>query len=200
VTEPKPGPRIKWTIAVLTVPERALDLIRIKAILHHQINGNPEIEVMFAPQEGWTLGQKRQWCLDNAQGEYFNFIDDDDLIAHDYIDTIWPLLDGIDYVGFRMQHFSYGVKSKPTYHSLRYDTWYDDADGFYRNVSHLNPMAIHIARQGRFAGYYGEDFRWSQDVRPQTEHYIDKCMYMYMDAPKYSAARAAHRAAYPKDN
>lgn len=179
-----------WTIAILTIPERKTDLTRIRGILKYQIGSRDDIEVLIADQD-WGIGKKRQWCLNNAAGKYICFVDDDDLVAHDYIDTIYPLLDGVDYVGFQVQHYLNGHKSKPTYHSLKYDGWSDDAEGFYRDVSHLNPMLTEIARQGRFDRDYGEDKAWAEQVHPKTEHYIDRVMYGYFDAPKYSASRGA---------
>lgn len=179
---------MKWTIAILTVKGREQDFERIRGILEYQIADRNDIEILVSSHDKMNIGDKRQWCLDNASGEYINFIDDDDLIAHDYIDTIYPLLDDVDYVGFQLQHFFNGKKSKPTYHSLRYKTWEEDEDGFYRNVSHLNPIRTTIAREGKFAGDYGEDFTWSQQVHPQTEHYIDRPMYFYFFSPKYSKA------------
>lgn len=178
----------KWTIAILTVPERSMDLERITGILERQIAGRTDIEMLIARQD-WGIGEKRQWCLDIARGEYFCFVDDDDLVAHDYVDTIYPLLDGVDYVGFRVQHYLNGRKSKPTFHSLRYDGWSEDVDGYRRNVSHLNPIRVEIARQGRFAGDYGEDYAWAQQVHPATEHYVDRPLYFYFDSPEHSASR-----------
>ncbi|ORB93968.1 hypothetical protein LAUMK4_05849 [Mycobacterium persicum] len=184
ITEAKP----RWTIAILTIPERRTDLIRLLSSLQHQIGDVPGIKVLVADQPG-SISEKRQWCLDNAHGDYFCFIDDDDLPAHDYIQRILPLLDGVDYVGFRMQHYHNGTKSKPTYHSLRHGHWHEDDHGYYRNVSHLNPIRLDIARKGRFYGGYGEDRQWAEQVSPETEHYIADPMYFYFDSPTHSRSR-----------
>lgn len=179
-----------WTIAILTIPGREQQLERIKGMLEYQIGNKQDIQILVANQDKLGIGDKRQWCLDNAEGQYFNFVDDDDLVAADYINRIYPMLDGeVDYVGFQMQHYQDGKKSKPTYHSLRYDRWEDDEDGYYRNVSHLNPMKTEIARQGRFDRDYAEDYAWAQTVKPKTEHYINKPMYFYFFSTKYSKAK-----------
>lgn len=175
---------MKWTIAILTVPEREADLERITGVLDRQIAGR-DIQVIVSRGAG-NVGEKRQACLNSAQGEYLNFVDDDDLIAHDYVDRIYPLLDGVDYIGFRMQLYIDGRKQKPTFHSLRYDGWSEDGNGYYRNVSHLNPIRTEIARQGRFEGAYAEDKAWAEQVHPQTEHYIDDPMYFYFFSPQHS--------------
>ena len=180
---------MRWTIAILTIPERKLDLTRIKGMLQYQINNSQhvtDIELLINNKSG-TVGEKRQWCLEHAKGDYINFVDDDDLVAHDYIEKIYPLLDGVDYVGFMLQHYRNGEKMKPTYHSLEYDTWFEDEDGWYRGVSHLNPIKLEIAKQGAFSGEYGEDFRWAQLVHPKTSHYINEPMYFYFYSEKHSA-------------
>ena len=170
---------MKWSIAILTVPERFRCFTELRLGLQEQI-GDRDVELLVAAQN-WDVSSKRQWCLDHAKGEYFNFIDDDDRIADNYVDTIYPLLDGVDYIGFRMQLYIDGVRYPlPTFHSLKYDRWFENETGFYRNVSHLNPIRTEIARQGHFEGGFGEDRRWAAMVKPKTEHYIEDCMYHYM--------------------
>lgn len=177
----------KWTIAILTVRVREGKFRRLVEGLQQQI-GDRDIEILVANQEDWTVSRKRQWCLDNAKGEYFNFIDDDDKVADNYVDAIYPLLDGVDYIGFQLQYYHNGDPWKPTFHSLRYGDHHAsaDAEGFYRSVSHLNPIRTEIARQGAYEGSFGEDHRWSEQVNPQTEHYIDQVMYHYLFSPATS--------------
>lgn len=181
---------MKWTIAVLSTAQRKVELTRITAILRHQIGDRKDIQLLIADGVG-GVGEKRQWCIDHARGEYVNFVDDDDIISHVYVDSIHPLLDGVDYVGFRMQHYRDGHKSKPTFHSLAYEEWSEDEQGFYRDISHLNPMKTTIARQATFSGDYAEDHDWAEQLRgiPKTQNYIYAPMYFYFDCIKYSLAR-----------
>lgn len=176
-----------WTIAILTVHQREGLLRRLLNRLEPQL-GNRDIEVLIADQEDWGVSEKRQWCLDRAAGEYFNFIDDDDLVAENYVDAIYPLLDGVDYIGFQLQYYHDGDPWKPTFHSLRHSTAerFADENGFYRGVSHLNPIRTEIARQGRYDGGFGEDDRWAVQVNPETEHYVDQIMYHYYFSPSQS--------------
>jgi len=169
-----------WTIAVLTTPERKTQLERILGVLEHQIADRKNIEILVASQDG-SIAEKRQWCLNNAQGKYFNFIDDDDLIAHDYIDSILPLLDGVDAVGFNIQHYLDGHLLSITPCSLRYKTWASNG----QPIAHINPVRTEVARQGSFVSGPGEEFsedvRWGYQINPQTEHFIDRPMYFYFD-------------------
>ena len=172
---------MRWTIAVLTIPERKTELERILGILQYQIADRKDVAVLVADQD-WPVPAKRNWCLENAQGQYVNFVDDDDLVAHDYVDSIWPLLDGVDYIGFKQQYYLDGRKGHVAHHSLQYKEWYGDNTGWHRDVSHLNPIRTEIARQGLFGGgLLSEDDEWAKQVNPVTEHFIDKILYMYFD-------------------
>lgn len=172
---------MKWSICINSRPDREVALNRITGILQRQI-ASKDVELVVHVEEAPSqLGRLRQVCLDRATGHYVNFIDDDDLVAHDYIDTIYPLLDGVDYIGYRVQLYADGAKQKPTFHSLRYSEWYEDTQGFYRGVEQKNPIRTELSRQVGYEGGYGEDHRWAERVGnlARTEHYIDRAMYFY---------------------
>jgi hypothetical protein len=183
---------MRWTIAILTIPQRSADLERLLSVLEPQI-GDRDIEIIISRQN-WSIADKRQWCLDTAQGEYFNFIDDDDLVAEDYVDSIYPLLDGVDYVGFILQHYLDGIPSAPQYNSICIGEQFDGS-AYFTWPNHVNPIRTEIARQARFItpphsrDGRGEDWLWSQQVHPKTEHFIKRPMYFYLDHPSQSASR-----------
>ncbi len=130
-----------------------------------------------------SMGENRQRMIDDAQGEYVNFVDDDDLIPANYVARILPLLDGVDYIGFQVQTYIDVVKLAPTYHSLRYDRWWQDNKGAYRDISHLNPIRRELAIQVRHEGGYTHDQSWAGGMRSKgivkSEHYVDEVMYFY---------------------
>jgi hypothetical protein len=138
------------------------------------------------------LGYVRQSLVESATSRYVSFVDDDDELPDYYVSEVVPLLDGVDYVGWQMQCYIDRVRQKPTYHSIRYHRWYDDRNGYYRDVSHLNPIRTELARQADFRlGEPPEDVHWSTQVRPlvKTEHYIDKIMYHYWSSTHDSTWR-----------
>jgi hypothetical protein len=130
----------------------------------------------------------------DATAKYTCFVDDDDVLPPYYVERVLPLLaDDVDYIGWRMQCFIQNVQLAPTFHSLRYELWYEDAAGHYRDISHLNPMRREIAVQGNFCkGGWPEDLNWSKQLRGllHTEHFIDDIMYFYYDMPAHSVAGA----------
>lgn len=200
---------MKWTIAIATTPKRAEKLKELMDVLLPQVDKYaPEIEILiYFNNYERSIGYIRQGLLDEARGEYISHIDDDDMVPDDYCDTIFPLLDGVDYIGFQVQFIDRGKDMLPVYHSLKYTRWYQDETGFYRGITHLNPVKTELARKSSFPLEYtiGEDEAWATGVPAKTEHVIDKVMYIYKhegdeaDAFKYDPdpkEMAKHRQSY----
>lgn len=181
----------KWSILIATCPPRAVKFKRLMKLLMPQVDaykGQIEVVVFFNNFDQPSLGTIRQHLLDSSKGEYVNFVDDDDLLPKDYCSTIFPLLDGVDYIGFNVELRNEGMSLRPVYHSLRYNEWSDDEKGYYRGITHLNPIKAELARIADFRPQdIGEDHYWSIDVqrhinsdtKEYTEHYIDRAMYIY---------------------
>lgn len=189
---------MKWSILILTQAPRVRFLARLMDMLRPQLYGSKgagiEVNIKEFDQR-YSLGYNRQIMIDEASGEYVNFIDDDDLVATTYVDRISPLLhkdallaDGfsakVDYVGFQLQCYMDGVPFSRTYHSLKYRGWWNDEKGYYRDISHVNPMRRELALKAWMSGGHGEDSRWATDLRKlgivRTEHYVDDIMYHYL--------------------
>ena len=176
---------MKWNILCLSQPSRARYLARLTAVLKPQLEEFPDVAFvtkMF--DKRFDLGSNRQALIDSSSAEWISVVDDDDLVASDYVSKIYPLLDDdVDYIGFRLQLYVDGEKQKPTIHSLRYKCWNADQDGFYRDISHLNPIRRSLAIQAKMSGGPGEDARWSDRMRElgivKKEHFVDSALYFY---------------------
>jgi glycosyltransferase involved in cell wall biosynthesis len=132
-----------------------------------------------------SIGEIRQRLLEEATGEYVCFIDDDDWVPDWYCAEIMAAL-GKDYVGFEVELLEKDKKMPPVFHSIRYGVWHQDDKGYYRGVTHLNPIKRELALSGQFSQFgIGEDESWSRTVTPnvRTENYIDKVMYYYHHDP-----------------
>src|SRR5687767_4133734 len=135
-----------------------------------------EIEVVaYWNNREKSLGSLRQALVEEAKGDYICFVDDDDMLPEYYLSSVYSLLggtkyDGPQYVGWKMQYIHDGVPSpKPTYHSLKYDGWSEDSLGFYRDVSHLNPVRRSLALRADFRKEIpgvSEDRSWAIQLRP----------------------------------
>lgn len=189
---------LKWSILVATLARRSGHLANLLDDLDPQIREGVEV-VAYRNHGEVPLGDIRQALVEEARGEYLCFVDDDDRLPPYYVDRVLPLLDGVDYVGWRMQAHINGVPLKPTYHSLEYDRWFETPDAYFRDVSHLNPVRTALARQADFRNAEPpEDVTWSDQIRPllATQHYAgDDPMYLYY-ATNDSTWRPGHEPAW----
>lgn len=171
---------LKLSILIATHARREKKLKELLDVLMRQVDKHQgAIEVVAYWNSGeLSIGEIRQALLEDAQGEYVCFVDDDDMVPEYYCDEIVNAL-GEDYVGFQVALYNDGELKPPVYHSLKYPNWFEAYDGYYRNVTHLNPIKRELALQGTFVGGAGEDEKWASMVHPQTENYIDRVMYFY---------------------
>jgi len=173
----------RWNILIPTIGQRNDRFLRLLAELLPQTevtDGDVHVTALWNNGER-PLGVVRQYLIDGASGEYISFVDDDDQLPPYYVSKVLPLLDGIDYVGWCMQCIQDGISLKPTFHSLRYSAWSEDAHGYYRDISHLNPIRTELACKADFRGISPEDVSWADQMRGKvhTEHFIDDIMYIY---------------------
>ena len=143
------------------------------------------IEVLYNNHETASIGEKRNLLLERAQGKYCAFVDDDDKITGDYFKVIEESELKYDCVVLNGIIYKNGKEDKPFYHSLKYDKWFSDEKGYYRNPNHLNPMKTDIARSIRFPGInMGEDVDFSSRLLKsgllKTEYHHTEIQYLYM--------------------
>lgn len=179
---------MKWSILIPSVVTRDEDLQRLVNCLAPQVEkykGDIEVLVHWNNFEK-GIGPVRQELIDDAKGEYVNFIDDDDMVVGDYCDTIYPLLDGVDYIGFKVDFYSNGQLQRPVIHSLTCEGWMENQDGFYRRVTMINPIKRSIAKKSKVAdGDYKKGvpeekvYADNLDKITKTEHFIDRPMHIY---------------------
>lgn len=177
-----PNSNLKLQILIPTVVDRGESFQKLVDCLAPQVAKHKDVEVVVH----WNnfernIGQIRQLMLEQATAEYVMFIDDDDMVVDDLLDTLMPLLDGVDYVGWLTNFLSNGQKQKLNSHSIKHGGWYDNHEGYFRQVVHKNPTRREIAIKARYDEGWPEDYAWSIAVSPhaKTEHFIDREMYTY---------------------
>ncbi len=175
---------MKLSILICSLTSRAGYLARLLDGLTPQLT--PEVEVLINCDNAEKLtGTKRQELLVSASGDYVAFVDDDDLVPPYYVEKILKAIESEpDYVGFQLHLLMEGIMQKPVYHSIKYDGYYDNEDGYYRDITHLNPIKRSIAIQFPYQNrLIAEDALWSKAVREsglvKTEEYIEQPMYCY---------------------
>jgi len=172
--------KLKLQLLIPTVVSRPEYFERLVERLAPQLKDGVEVVVLWNNFER-GIGEIRQLMMESATAEYIMFIDDDDMVPEDFIETVYPLLDGVDYIGWKVDFTSNGKKMKLNSHSIKHRGWYDDNEGFFRQVVHKNPVRRELALKARYDQGWPEDYTWSIAVSPhaKTEHYIDREMYHY---------------------
>lgn len=182
---------IKLSILIPTVPSR-IDLYYphlIKNLLKQtKCRNDVEILALFDNKKR-TLGEKRNDLLKLANGEYLVFIDDDDRISDDYVNSIMtPLYNNLesDCVVFdSITHINNEAKKTLCKYGIEF------ANGGYINnnktewrgkPAHTMVYKSSIAKKHKFKHIsHGEDVDWVnrayKDIVKQTR--IDKVLYYY---------------------
>lgn len=178
----------KLSILIPTVVTRDYEFKRLMGILEPQVakyGGDIEVVVYWNNFEH-SIGHIRQRMLEKAKGQYVTFIDDDDTVPEYFCDEIYPLLNGVDHIGYEIEFTRNGKVQKPVYHTIKSKGYYDDSTGFFRQVTPKDPILREIALKGSYdrSDYskgLSEETTWMEDVTPlvKTENYIDKIMYYY---------------------
>lgn len=177
---------MKLSILIATLGRRHKQFRTLLSELMPQIEKyTGQIEVIALHNNGeLTIGEYRQALLEAAQGEYVCFVDDDDKLPDYYCKEIMKAIKRKpDYIGFKVKLTNNDIERPTAFHSLQFPGWYQDVNGYYRGVTHLNPIKRELALRGNFTQLTGagEDEGWAVQVRPfvKTEEYIDKFMYFY---------------------
>jgi hypothetical protein len=164
--------KIKWSILIPTIVERAPVFEKLYAELTRQINLlnlAEQIEILyFRDQRGENLvGFKRNLLLEQSLGEYTCFIDDDDLVHEKYIQMVYEkLLENPDCVSLTGIITFDGKEPRKFIHSLKNTRWFNGRDGCYhRPPNHLNPIKRSIAIQFKFPlKNTQEDLDWCMQI------------------------------------
>jgi len=133
-----------------------------------------------------SIGAKRNELLNEAIGQYVAFVDDDDMVAPDYIDQIFEafrVAPNRDVYNF-MVAYSDGREHKntPVFYSIKYKQDKNNRDNFERLPNHLMVIKSSIAKSVIFQDIdKGEDTYWAREIQAKlkTEYCIPKTLYYY---------------------
>ena len=181
---------MKLSILICYMKSRTKILERLINVLNPQLTD--EVEVIIDTDQGEkTIGKKRDDLLRKAKGEYLSFVDDDDLISPNYVSLILKAIESKpDVVGINLIMTVDKVIEERSFHSIKYDRWWDEPDPdkpwlkrYYRNPNHLNPVKREIALQVGFKHNLSgtEDKVYSDSIKQylKTEEYIEEPIYYF---------------------
>ena len=176
------------SVLICTIPERNHMFISLYQRLTDLKNKTSiSVEILYDDTLDVTIGEKRNRLLARVTGKYCCFVDDDDDVSDMYFTTYEAAIksDGeYDCIALVGHYYLNGKFMKPFFHSLKYKSWYDDADGYYRCPNHLNLIKTDICRE---IGYtklnFGEDKDFSERLMEsgliKTEYSHNDMLYLY---------------------
>jgi glycosyltransferase involved in cell wall biosynthesis len=135
-----------------------------------------------------NIGEKRQNMLDLAQGEYLVFIDDDDRLSDDYIDSIMKALNDNPNTDCVVFDCICCVNNSDVKKLCKYGIEFEIAGDINNGTewrgkpAHTMIYKSNIAKKHSYNSLtYGEDVDWVKracvDIKEQTR--IDKVLYYY---------------------
>ena len=175
------------SILICTMPERQAMYKYIYDKICNQIKSLDliNVEVLSNSEMNITTGYKRNLLIQESQGEYVVFIDDDDDVYDYYVSEIINTLESnpnVDCIGINGIITFNGSNAKKWIVSKEYKTWHETAEVYYRTPNHLTPIKRSIAIKTPYPDVTkGEDFAFSIAVYDliHTEVIIEKPMYHY---------------------
>lgn len=202
------------SVLICSIPSRRRQLERLVDYLRWQMRqpehrrghvqgfpypNTPLVEICVDLDDHITVGEKRQRLLERAVGQYVAFVDDDDMVSHDYITRVLKacaeLPDCCSLVGVITED---GNNPRRFEHSLKYDSWYTREDGVYiRTPNHLSAVRRDLALQAGFlAKNVGEDHAYSNALLPLLKSEAstgDEPLYLYWAVANKSVQRGVAR-------
>lgn len=140
---------------------------------------------------GW-MSHYRQAQLDEARGEYFSCIDDDDLVVPDYVAVLAGIMrsERPDCIGFWTECASMNAHRVIQTVNNAYAPLgmlnYDGEPTLLRYINHITPVRTVIAREAGFPGVHweDEDDAYSRALYPRLqgarEVLVPRCLYRYL--------------------
>lgn len=129
------------------------------------------------------LGRKRNIMVAMAQGEYTVFVDDDDRVSSDYIQTLLDATDsGVDCISFRAEVVVNNEPPKICYFSKDFGSDSNNADSYYRIPNHICCVKRSVSIKSEYLNIsYQEDTWYALELLKHldTELVIDRVLYYY---------------------
>ena len=175
------------SILILTLPTRIDSYSNLIRTLNQQVIENnllDKVQILsLCDTKEISVGEKRNILLNKSIGRYVCFIDDDDLIATDYlIKIISAISSNSDVITFCGEYIENG-QTTPFSISTIHRGNYNHPNIFYRLPNHLCPVKREIAVSCLFTDKnYGEDSDYAERINQhiKNEFHIQDKLYFYM--------------------
>lgn len=145
-----------------------------------------EVEILWlGDNKNRTVGEKRNNLISISKGEYFCFVDDDDMVAPTYIDDILRMIEKApDVITFQAYRYHNGKMDRIVIYDMRYPKDENKQGRYQRIPNHLCVWKKSKVDKIKFINSnYGEDSDWALrvknhcDIKKQSE--IKRPLYFY---------------------
>ena len=185
------------TIAICGLIERLPCQVFDK--LYSQKTDEVEILLIFDNRQ-LTLGEKRNIALDYAKGGFIAFVDDDDDITDDYIETLleWAKKGNFDVLTFKTAHYIDGVFNR----DVLYSTTKGNRDREDHYIRWANAICMWRLDFAKSIGYgqvtFGEDsdFGSRASKKRPKEVFINKVLYKHLWSSELSTGEVENKGEY----
>ena len=174
----------KLSILILSLPNRLDSLGKLLTQLNKQSSGKPVQILYLGDNKSWTVGEKRNKLMSLANGKYFSFIDDDDRVSDDYVDSILEAIEfNPEVITFRVQKLYNGKEDKEQRFSHNYKRNWQAPDRTHYKMppNHLAAWRKEIVSEDFPHKNLKEDHVWAEKMvmKITSSHQIDKILYFY---------------------
>ena len=175
--------KIKLSILILSITSRLQNyLLPLIDKISKQIKDYPVELIVLTDNQQQTIGSKRNQLLENSQGEYICFIDDDDDISDKYIEKILLAIDNKpDCIVFNSWVTLNNDEGKLCKFGIEYENQNLEKE-YRRSPNHLMVIKKNLLANIRFKKTnFGEDTDWSNKIKHRlvTQERIDEILYYY---------------------
>ena len=175
------------SILILTLPTRIDSYATLIKSLNQQVIENNLINrvqiLTLCDTKEISVGEKRNILLNKSCGRYVCFIDDDDVIAPNYlIKIISALSSNADVITFCGDYMENSIRTEFSI-SMVHRGNFNHPNIFYRLPNHLCPVKREIALSCQFTDKnYGEDSDYAEKINKylKNEYHIQDKLYFYM--------------------
>lgn len=175
--------KIDLSILVCTIPSRTRFLVRLLYNLEKQ-SKNKSVEILYlGDNKEMTVGEKRNKLLGMASGKYVVFIDDDDRISDDYVDSILNKInENSDVITFNVEISENGSEYKKVLYDINFNCDRNLQNSYERLPNHLMVVKKDLAIKAKFPEKsFGEDGEYAKRLKPllKSQSKINKTLYYY---------------------
>lgn len=178
--------KLSILIPTLNEPHYITRLDRLKNILYPQIEKfKDRVNVHYHDAgRSMTIGEKRNQLVERVTTKYFVFIDSDDVVAKNYLSSIfWGIDQDPDCITFN-GWYTHNGGGRQNFVIKLGEKYEERNKVFYRWPNHLVPMKTELVRHIKFPHIVKtEDFQWSKMINDKkllkTSIHIESDLYWY---------------------